>query len=219
MRADTSRGSSVLTVLDTGIGMSEGTRQRIFEPFFTTKAMGSGTGLGLSVVYGVVTQAGGTVQVESALGQGTTMRIALPLAVGTPGASVTVPSGVAGSVAGVLLVDDDLAVRTTTRRLLERHGWRVLEAEDGEAALALFTAHRDQIAIVLTDVRMPIMDGVQLAHHIRRVAADFPIVFFSGYDELEQQALGSIASVPLIAKPFGTSELLSVLTATLASAR
>ncbi|WP_310569879.1 ATP-binding protein [Gemmatimonas sp.] len=220
VRVDAARSTSVLTVRDNGIGMAEATQQRIFEPFFTTKATGSGTGLGLSVVYGVVTLAGGTVQVTSVLGQGTSMRIALPLAVGTEaGATSTAPTYPANAANGVLLVDDDLAVRTTTRRLLERHGWRVLEAPDGEAALALFRAHRDQIALVLTDVRMPVMDGVQLALAVRRIVADFPVVFFSGYDELEQHAVEGIDSVPLIAKPFSTSELLRVLTATVAAAR
>ena len=219
---DAARGSSILSVADTGVGMDEATRQRIFEPFFTTKSMASGTGLGLSVVYGVITQAGGTVQVESVLGQGTTMCVTLPLSTNTPDVAGSASDGAAAVAAvatGVLLVDDDAAVRSTTRRLLERHGWRVLEAGDGETALAQFMAHRDDIAIVLTDVRMPVMDGVQLALRIRRVAADFPIVFFSGYDELEQQSVEGISNVPLIAKPFGTNELLRVLAATLAAVR
>ncbi len=219
---DAARGSSILSVADTGVGMDEATRQRIFEPFFTTKSMASGTGLGLSVVYGVITQAGGTVQVESVLGQGTTMCVTLPLSTNTPDVAGSASDGAAAVAAvatGVLLVDDDAAVRSTTRRLLERHGWRVLEAGDGETALAQFMAHRDDIAIVLTDVRMPVMDGVQLALRIRRVAADFPIVFFSGYDELEQQSVEGIFNVPLIAKPFGTNELLRVLAATLAAVR
>ncbi len=219
---DAARGSSILSVADTGVGMDEATRQRIFEPFFTTKSMASGTGLGLSVVYGVITQAGGTVQVESVLGQGTTMRVTLPLSTNTPDVAGSASDGAAAVAAvatGVLLVDDDAAVRSTTRRLLERHGWRVLEAGDGETALAQFMAHRDDIAIVLTDVRMPVMDGVQLALRIRRVAADFPIVFFSGYDELEQQSVEGISNVPLIAKPFGMNELLRVLAATLAAVR
>lgn len=95
----------------------------------------------------------------------------------------------------------------------------MLEASDGETALAQFMAHRDDIAIVLTDVRMPVMDGVQLALRIRRVAVDFPIVFFSGYDELEQQSVQGISNIPLIAKPFGMNELLRVLAATLAAVR
>ncbi len=220
VRVDAARSTSVLTVTDNGIGMTEATRLRIFEPFFTTKATGSGTGLGLAVVYGVVTQAGGTVQVTSVPGQGTSIRIALPLAVGAEaGAPITSPARAADAANGVLLVDDDVAVRTTTRRLLERHGWRVLEATDGAAALTLFQAHRDEVAIVLTDVRMPVMDGVQLALAVRRIVADFPVVFFSGYDELEQHAAEGIDRVPLIAKPFSTSELLRVLTATIAAAR
>uniref|UniRef100_UPI0035612F3E response regulator n=1 Tax=Gemmatimonas sp. TaxID=1962908 RepID=UPI0035612F3E len=208
-----------LSVTDTGVGMDDATRQRIFEPFYTTKAMGSGTGLGLSVVYGVITQAKGTVRVDSAPGKGTTMRVALPLSMRPSDVASTMPTTLGDVADGVLLVDDDEAVRSTTRRLLQRHGWRVLEASDGEAAPAQFTAHRDQIAIVLSDLRMPVMDGVQLALRIRRIAADFPIVFFSGYDEHEQQAGEEMATIPLIAKPFNTADLLRVLASTLAAAR
>ncbi len=216
---DAARASTILSVTDTGVGMDDATKQRIFEPFFTTKAMGSGTGLGLSVVYGVITQARGTVHVESAPGQGTTMRVVLPLSMRTPDNASAMSTTVDDVADGVLLVDDDEAVRSTTRRLLQRHGWRVLEAGDGEAALAQFTAHRDQIAIVLSDLRMPVMDGVQLALRIRHIAVDFPIVFFSGYDELEQHAGEGMGSIPLIAKPFSTAGLLRVLASTLAAAR
>lgn len=114
---DAARGSSILSVADTGVGMDEATRQRIFEPFFTTKSMARGTGLGLSVVYGVITQAGGTVQVESVLGQGTTMRVTLPLSTNTPDVAGSASDGAAAVAAvatGVLLVDDDAAVRSTT---------------------------------------------------------------------------------------------------------
>jgi len=216
---DASRASTILSITDTGIGMDDATRLRIFEPFFTTKAMGTGTGLGLSVVYGVVTQAKGTVHVNSAPGQGTIMRVVLPLSIRPLDVGSATPMATAPAAGCVLLVDDDEAVRSTTRRLLQRHGWCILEAGDGEAALAHFTAHRDQIAIVLTDLRMPVMDGVQLALRIRSIAADFPIVFFSGYDELEQQAEEGIASIPLIAKPFSTADLLRVLASTMAAAR
>ncbi|QJR34406.1 hybrid sensor histidine kinase/response regulator [Gemmatimonas groenlandica] len=219
VRVDEARAMSLLTVTDTGVGIDELTRLRIFEPFFTTKALGTGSGLGLSVVYGVVTQAGGTVRADSALGQGTTMHVELPLSMLVPQVSITPATDDGDRADGVLLVDDDEAVRTTTRRLLARHGWRVLEAGDGEAALAQFVAHRDQIAIVLTDLRMPVMDGVQLALRIRRLAPDFPVVFFSGYDELEEHSVEGMGDVPLIAKPFGTDDLLRVMADTLAAAR
>jgi CheY-like chemotaxis protein len=192
--------------------MDEGTRQRIFEPFFTTKPMGSGTGLGLSVVYGVVTQAGGTIRVDSEPGRGTTMRVSLPLVrpdVESPQQPFLKIDG--NLTRAVLLVDDESAVRTTTRRLLERNGWQVLEASNGEEALGLFAQHRDKLSLVLTDVRMPVVDGVELARRVRDEIPDFPIVFFSGYDELEQHDVAEVSNVPLLAKPFSSADLLNVL--------
>ena len=210
-------GHSLLTVTDTGTGMDDATLARIFEPFFTTKALGSGTGLGLSVVYGVITQAGGSVRVESAPGHGTTMHITLPLSTAALGERPEPLGAETHADHRVLLVDDDEAVRTTTKRLLERNGWRVLEANEGEMALAMFVANRRDIDVVLTDVRMPVMDGVELARQVRHIANDFPIIFFSGYDELEQQVVDGIANVPLIAKPFSARELLAALDGALAS--
>jgi two-component system, cell cycle sensor histidine kinase and response regulator CckA len=202
----------MMSVTDTGTGMDEGTRLRIFEPFFTTKPMGSGTGLGLSVVYGVVTQAGGAIRVDSEPGRGTTMRVSLPL-VRPDAASHEAPmQQLQGETTrALLLVDDEAAVRTTTRRLLERNGWQVLEASNGEEALGLFAQHRDQLSLVLTDVRMPVVDGVELARRVRDEIPDFPIVFFSGYDELEQHDVAEVSNVPLLAKPFSSADLLNVL--------
>lgn len=203
-----------LSVTDSGIGMDDATRQRAFEPFFTTKPMGSGTGLGLSVVYGVVTQAGGTVRIDSEPGRGTTLRVSLPLSRGAErelhDESDTVPSSASS---GILLVDDEAAVRTTTRRLLERHGWRAIEASDGDEAFALFLTHRDRISVLLTDVRMPGVDGVELVRRVRRVAPEFPVLFFSGYDELDQADAADVSNVPLIAKPFSVHDLLNGLRA------
>jgi two-component system, cell cycle sensor histidine kinase and response regulator CckA len=201
----------LLSVSDTGTGIDESTRQRIFEPFFTTKPMGSGTGLGLAVVYGVVTQAGGSIRVDSAPGRGTTMQVALPLALRArePEAPHETPDGAARL--GVLLVDDDAAVRSTTRRLLERNGWQVLEASNGEEALGLFKLHRERLAVVLTDVRMPVLDGVAMARIICTIDPEFPVVFFSGYDELKEQDVAALSRVPLLAKPFTSSDLLAAL--------
>ena len=202
----------LMNVSDTGTGIDEGTRARIFEPFFTTKPMGSGTGLGLSVVYGVITQAGGTVQADSELGRGTTMRVSLPLTRGADRmAQEPAPEREEDRSKLVLLADDEVSVRTTTRRLLERNGWRVIEASNGEEAFALFLAHRDQVNVVLSDVRMPGVDGVELARRVRSVIPEFPVVFFSGYDELEQSEVSELSNVPLIAKPFSLNELLRVM--------
>jgi len=203
-----------LSVTDTGTGMDEATRQRAFEPFFTTKPMGSGTGLGLSVVYGVVTQAGGTVTVDSEPGRGTTLRVSLPQSRGAERDSRDEPETVQSPAStGILLVDDEAAVRTTTRRLLERNGWRVIEASNGEEAFALFLTHRDRLSVLLTDVRMPGVDGVELVRRVRHVAPEFPVLFFSGYDELDQADVMDVANVPLIPKPFSVNDLLNGLRA------
>jgi two-component system, cell cycle sensor histidine kinase and response regulator CckA len=206
------RQQVLMNVADTGTGIDDATRQRIFEPFFTTKPMGSGTGLGLSVVYGVVTQAGGSVRVDSEPGHGTTMRVALPLtrsAEHADGHSGEPQESEAGKL--LLLADDEPAVRSTTRRLLVRHGWRVIEAGNGEEAFALFLTHREKLSILLSDVRMPGVDGVELVRRIRAIAPTFPVVFISGYDELDQEDETELLDVPLVAKPFAFSELLSVL--------
>lgn len=216
---DAARATARLTVTDTGCGMDEPTRQRMFEPFYTTKAVGAGTGLGLAVVYGVVTQANGSVHVDSLVGEGTTIRVDFPLLAGAPTAAGTAPAVADIVHEGVLVVDDDDAVRTTTCRLLRRHGWRVFEASSGETALTQFAAYRDAIAIVLTDLRMPLMDGMQLATRIRDIVADVPIVFMSGYDELDPSDGEELAGIALVAKPFGTANLLRVLATTLAGAR
>ncbi|WP_291163758.1 ATP-binding protein [Gemmatimonas sp. UBA7669] len=143
---DDQRLHVALEVADSGIGIDDATRSRIFEPFFSTKPLGTGSGLGLSVVYGVVTQAGGTIRVDSVPGQGTVMRVAFPLASAeitnrqTPTSTLAVPAH------ALLLVDDDDAVRRTTRRLLERHGWSVVEAANGEEALQHFHAQREELS-------------------------------------------------------------------------
>ncbi|MBA3918954.1 MAG: hypothetical protein C0516_10260 [Gemmatimonas sp.] len=208
---DDQRLHVALEVADSGIGIDDATRSRIFEPFFSTKPLGTGSGLGLSVVYGVVTQAGGTIRVDSVPGQGTVMRVAFPLASAeitnrqTPTSTLAVPAH------ALLLVDDDDAVRRTTRRLLERHGWSVVEAANGEEALQHFHAQREELSILLTDVRMPVLDGVQLARRVRQIDPGFPLVFFSGYDELDADDLTALSRVPVLAKPFAANELLTTL--------
>jgi CheY-like chemotaxis protein len=183
----------------------------MFEPFFTTKSIGAGTGLGLAVVYGVVTQIGGTITVASAPDRGTTVEITLPLASDAADAIAVnaVPAPDARAV--VLLVDDDRAVRTTTRRLLERSNFTVVEMEDGAEALSRFTAEPQAFDVLLSDIRMPHMDGVQLAQAVRVVSPGFPVVFISGFDDAGKQELDAIASVQLVAKPFASAQLFAAL--------
>jgi two-component system cell cycle sensor histidine kinase/response regulator CckA len=197
----------VLEVADTGTGMDESTRSRIFEPFFTTKDVGQGTGLGLSTVYGVVTQSGGTIDVRSAPGEGTTFSIRLPA---TDRVEAVEPDvDVAGTPAAerILVVDDEQIVRDLLAHTLRRQGYDVEVAAGARDARAL----EGPWDLLLTDVVMPEMDGVELARHIdaRRV------LFMSGYD---QRALAESAGA-FLQKPFSGDELARSIRALLDGSR
>lgn len=198
-----------LRVSDTGMGMDAATRDRIFEPFFTTKSE-RGTGLGLSIVFGIVKQSGGYIRVESEAGAGSTFEVYLP-ATDSPEAPqpVTVPAPGGGQASGtILLVEDQAGVRATVRRMLAGLGWRVVEAEHGEEALAVWRAHRADIRLVLSDVVMPRQGGHELARHIRAVDATVPILLMTGYADLEIPVSDLLAaSVQLIEKPFQAAVL------------
>ncbi|MBC7564021.1 MAG: PAS domain S-box protein [Gemmatimonadaceae bacterium] len=208
---------STLTISDTGMGMDDAVRQRIFEPFFTTRPLGEGTGLGLAVVYGVVTQAGGTVRAESVKGVGTSTCIVLPRSMDdvTEPPHEDAPSETV--VERILLVDDDAAVRVTTRRLLERLDFAVVEAENGIGALEVFRARRADIAVVLSDIRMPGMDGFRLAREVRALDPAFPILFISGFDAQVHKDRRGLEDIAMLAKPFALDKLLQMLRAAIAS--
>ncbi|MCA1602312.1 MAG: PAS domain S-box protein [Acidobacteria bacterium] len=195
----------VLTVRDTGNGMSPETLARIFEPFFTTKHLGEGTGLGLSTVYGIVRQLGGEIRVRSEPGTGTTFRIYLPLAESPAAAEADRPTEplVAGT-GTVLVVEDEPVVRSLMVRALEVDGFQVLEAGHGQAALELLGSHRGAVDAVVVDVAMPIMGGRELAERLARSHPEIPVLLMSGYaaDELVQQGLLPHDGVPLLPKPF-----------------
>ena len=197
----------VLEVADTGTGMDEATRSRIFEPFFTTKDVGQGTGLGLSTVYGVVTQSGGTIDVRSAPGEGATFSIRLPA---TDRVEAVKPDvDVAGTTAAerILVVDDEQIVRDLLAHTLRRQGYDVEVAAGARDARAL----EGPWDLLLTDVVMPEMDGVELARHVdaRRV------LFMSGYD---QRALAESAGA-FLQKPFSGDELARSIRALLDGSR
>ena len=176
---------TVLTVDDTGHGMDDETMARIFEPFFTTKPLGQGTGLGLSTVYGIVKQSGGYVTVHSKVGHGTSFRVYLPSVVGPAMAGTEVEhtrGGDAGS-ALVLLVEDEATVRSIARRILERDGYRVVEAANGVEAVQIMEQQHEPISLVLTDLVMPEMGGRELAAHVRNVSPSSRVLFMSGYTE------------------------------------
>ncbi len=210
---DPAAQQATLVVSDTGVGIPSDAQQRIFEPFFTTKSVGKGTGLGLAFVYGVVTQAGGTISVESEAGAGTSMLVTFPV---SGGPALTAPPGApAASRSGdvILLVDDDPAVRSTTRRLLERLEYTVLEASNGDAALRLFEAEQHRVTVLLTDIRMPEMDGVALAKNVQQRVPGFPIVFVSGFDEIASEDIQGLTGAQLVSKPFSSDALVTALRA------
>ncbi|MFN8186015.1 MAG: response regulator [Gaiellales bacterium] len=208
-------GDVWLAVRDTGDGMSEETRARAFEPYFTTKA--SGTGLGLSSVYGIVTQSGGWVEIESGPGRGTLVSVTLARAEAPVGAATggeeKAPAAEPGTV---LLVEDEQVVRAVTRRILDRSGYRVLEASDGREALGVAET-AGPIDVVLTDVVMPEMTGPELAQAIAPSRPEAAVVFMSGYpgDAIDRGALEERAV--FLAKPFTPEVLLETVAGVLAS--
>ena len=213
-----------LSVSDTGVGMDAATRARAFEPFFTTKALGQGTGLGLSVAHGIVTQSGGAIAVESEPGRGSRFDIFLPRDEGAQAESdhAATPTGARGprGTETVLIVEDEPAVRALTQRVVSAAGYRVLSAAGGEEALALLAAHGDEIAIVLTDVVMPGMSGPVLAGHVARVCPRAKVLFMSGYADEAVSSHGlPDAGAHLVAKPFSAAELTRRIRDTLDEAR
>ncbi len=175
---------AVLTVNDNGVGMSPEVRARVFEPFFTTKDAGKGTGLGLATVYGIVAQSGGQIWVESEPGQGATFFMALPALAGSARAAAPAPVRATAPERGtetVLLVEDNASVRGLAREALERYGYQVIEAENGQEALRIATERLESISLVLTDLVMPIMGGRELATRLRARRRDIRIIFTSGH--------------------------------------
>ena len=203
---------TVLEVSDTGVGMTEETRHRIFEPFFTTKEPGKGTGLGLSTVHGIVTQSGGHVEVESAPGRGTTLRIFLPVVDREPDAAHGPASGVRGpaprGTGVVLVVEDEEPVRAYLRRTLESAGYDVLEARDGVEALETCETRRARIDLVITDVLMPRMRGTELAERLHDRRPDLKVLLISGYPDPALIQDNEVHDSAVLQKPFGPDTLL-----------
>jgi len=200
----------LLVVKDTGHGMDQATLARVFEPFFTTKGVGQGTGLGLSVVHGIVSQTGGHIQVDTAPGEGATFKLYFPaaprdqIAEGSRASEPVPPPP--GSVA--LVVEDDASVRAMATRALTEVGYRVLEAENGRAALALVRRHRERLDLVVTDVGMPDLDGYELVRCLDAERPGLRVVFMSGYgdrDHRERSLPGPPR--PFLQKPFSPDAL------------
>jgi len=207
----------VLTVTDTGCGMDAATQARIFEPFFTTKPMGRGTGLGLATVYGIVKQSGGNIWVYSEVGRGTTFKIYFPRYTGADeevdeAKAHGLPNGREDdpSDATILLVEDDVAVRAAVRRVLERRGYRVLEAPNGAEALAAAAKPAEVIDLVISDMVMPGMSGLELRQHLLVLRPALQVLLMSGYSEEAITRLGGSGPLPsLIEKPFTVDGMLA----------
>ncbi len=209
-----------IAVSDTGCGISEDARTHIFEPFFTTKAPGEGTGLGLSTVAGIVRNHGGTVTIDSTVGQGSTFRVFLPALLAASDAPRTEPAPpptASGEL--VLVVDDEPGVRSVLCALLERAGYRTIAAADGEEAMRVFLLRRDEIRLVLSDLAMPVMDGLTLIRALRGLEPALPIVAAAGaLEPTTQQELTSLAVNEILAKPYRPPELFGALRRELESA-
>lgn len=198
----------LLVVSDSGVGMTPETREHAFEPFFTTKAVGRGTGLGLAMIHGAVSQNGGRVEVYSEVGHGTSFKIYLPRTEG----DVTVPeTPLAASPRGsetIMLVEDDATVRTLAARLLARQGYRVIPFADGPSALAWLQSTPESISLLLTDVIMPAMNGKALADAVTAMRPGTRILYASGYTSNVIVQHGVLKpGVEFLAKPFTIAAL------------
>lgn len=217
-----------LAVRDTGTGMDTETQAHLFEPFFTTKAPGKGTGLGLATILGIIRGAGGRVEVDSTLGRGTTFTIRLPAATATtpptqeivPAPPRAAPPRAASTSIDqqtILVVEDEEAIRRVMRRVLEGSGYAVIEAEDGERALAAIAQHGATLALMITDMMLPGMTGGELVAQLRLTQSTVPVIITSGYSaEFTRERAGVGDDITFLAKPFALDELARTVRAVLA---
>jgi PAS domain S-box-containing protein len=200
----------MLSVTDSGSGMTEETKKHLFEPFFTTKESGKGTGLGLSTTYGIVKQSNGYIWVYSELGHGTTFKVYLPRAdreAAVAPVSTVVATPTKHTSETVLLVEDEAGVRLLSKRILENAGYRVLEATNGDDAEKVFAQHADSIDLLVTDVVMPGCGGPELLSRLQHRAPAVRVLYMSGYTEQSAaQRAGIDRGAPFVQKPFTAAE-------------
>jgi two-component system cell cycle sensor histidine kinase/response regulator CckA len=198
-----------LTVSDTGTGMDQATIDQIFEPFFTTKEIGKGTGLGLATALGVVNQHGGSIEVLSELGKGTSFHVYLPVSERSAEPEAQkMETAVVGGRETILVADDHEGVRDTTREILEKLGYRVILARDGEEAFKEFTAHNTEIALLLLDVVMPRLPGPDVYAKISDSKPGIPVIFTTGYSEEATWMVPTLGCGAIfLQKPYGPKVL------------
>ncbi len=206
----------LLSITDTGHGMTDEVLEHIFEPFFTTKEKGSGTGLGLATVYGIIKQANGHISVRSQEGQGTTFFLYFPRSAETEAEVVTTDEGtiLLNELKGnetILVVEDDETVRQVVVETLSNHGYHVIEATNGNEALEIYALHADKIDLIISDVVMPQMDGKKFRKKILETNPECKFIFMSGYTDTSVMGFDELDSVEYLQKPFKLTELLRKL--------
>ncbi|HET6420264.1 MAG TPA: PAS domain S-box protein [Geobacteraceae bacterium] len=208
---------ALISVADSGTGIDKKSIERMFEPFFTTKEVGKGTGLGLSIVHGIIKQHEGSVLVSSEPGKGTTFNLYLPLAEGViDGEQPEKPALQAKGMETLLVAEDEEVVKDFLKRILERAGYKVIAAGDGEEAVELFRKHRGEISLVISDVVMPKKNGKEISDEIRKIKPGMKVVFMSGYTADLMHSKGILENgVDFITKPFPKAELLRKVRETL----
>jgi len=201
-----------LSVSDTGSGIPEDILDRVFDPFFTSKPVGQGAGLGLAVVYAILDRSGGTVDVQSTPGVGTTVTALFPVAGAPVRSPVRTSPRRAAEEGTILVVDDEDAMRTLVTRILEQDGYAVIAAASGQAALEAVENNPGGIDLLLADVIMPKMLGTELASRVTSAHPEIPVVFMSAYSRHELQSQGKLnEDVTLVEKPFEFEELLAAV--------
>jgi CheY-like chemotaxis protein len=214
MSSQETNGRVVLTIADSGSGMTPEVKSRLFDPFFTTKGKG-GTGMGMAVSFGIIRRHNGSIDVESEPGRGTMFRISLPVAESS-GAKLEGGSAGADASTGadrirVLVVDDETAIREVMREALEAEGCEVLVAESGEMALKLYDSREGKLDVVFTDIGMPEMSGWELASEIRKRSTMIPLAIVSGWaDAISCDARLAIKADWVVSKPFDIATIAGI---------
>ncbi len=203
----------LLSATDDGTGIPQAVIDRMFEPFYTTKGIGHGSGLGLSTVLGIVQSHHGFIAVESEPGMGTTFKIFLPASRGVLATAETPQKEPDGAGETILVVDDEEPILQVMRVILEAHQYRVFTASDGPEALAIFAQHLGEIDLVLTDIMMPLMDGVALIRAMQRMKPEARFIASTGQGERMARAaeLKALGVGPLLSKPYHGAKLLETL--------